>query len=57
MLELPLSALRAGYERRRLLRRGVPFRTDVYVVGERRHLGRDGADARRPARRLPDDLA
>ncbi len=26
--------LRAGYERRRLLRRGVPFRTDVYVVGE-----------------------
>ena len=34
VLELPLRALRDGYERRRLLRRGVPFRTDVYVVGE-----------------------
>ena len=33
-MEVPLRALRAGYERRRLLRRGVPFRTDVYVVGE-----------------------
>ena len=28
------ATLRAGYERRRLMRRGVPFRTDVYVVGE-----------------------
>ena len=34
VMEVPLSALRAGYERRRLLRRGVPFRTDVYVVGD-----------------------
>ena len=34
VLELPLRALRAGYERRRLLRRGIPFRTDVYVVGD-----------------------
>jgi 8-oxo-dGTP pyrophosphatase MutT (NUDIX family) len=34
VLELPLSALRDGYGRRRLLRRGVPFRTDTYVVGE-----------------------
>jgi 8-oxo-dGTP pyrophosphatase MutT (NUDIX family) len=34
VLELPLRAVRDGYERRRLLRRGVPFRTDVYVVGE-----------------------
>jgi len=34
VLELSLSDLRAGYGRRRLLRRGVPFRTDVYVVGE-----------------------
>jgi 8-oxo-dGTP pyrophosphatase MutT (NUDIX family) len=29
VLELPLHRLRAGYARRRLLRRGVPFRTDV----------------------------
>jgi 8-oxo-dGTP pyrophosphatase MutT (NUDIX family) len=34
VLELPLAELRAGYDRRRLLRRGVPFRTDTYVVGE-----------------------
>ena len=33
-----------GLRRRRLLRRGVPFRTDTYVVGERPHLGRDGPD-------------
>ena len=34
VLELGLRDLRAGYGRRRMLRRGVPFRTDVYVVGE-----------------------
>ena len=34
VLELSLADLRAGYGRRRLLRRGVPFRTDVYCVGE-----------------------
>jgi 8-oxo-dGTP pyrophosphatase MutT (NUDIX family) len=34
VLELRLADLRDGYERRRLTRRGVPFRTDVYVVGE-----------------------
>jgi 8-oxo-dGTP pyrophosphatase MutT (NUDIX family) len=34
VLELSLGDLRAGYGRRRLVRRGVPFRTDVYVVGE-----------------------
>ena len=34
ILEFPLSALRAGFDRRRMLRRGVPFRTDVYVVEE-----------------------
>jgi 8-oxo-dGTP pyrophosphatase MutT (NUDIX family) len=34
VLELSLRDLRAGYGRQRLLRRGVPFRTDVYVVGD-----------------------
>ena len=34
VLELPLSQLRAGYRRQRLLRRGVPIRTDTYVVGD-----------------------
>ncbi len=34
VLELPLTRLRDGYGRRRLHRRGVPFRTDVYVVDD-----------------------
>jgi 8-oxo-dGTP pyrophosphatase MutT (NUDIX family) len=34
VIELPLAAVRAGYARRRLIRRGVPIRTDTYVVGE-----------------------
>lgn len=34
VLELSLSDLRAGFARQRLMRRGVPFRTDTYVVGE-----------------------
>jgi 8-oxo-dGTP pyrophosphatase MutT (NUDIX family) len=33
VLELALDDLLAGYGRRRLLRRGVPIRTDTYVVG------------------------
>jgi 8-oxo-dGTP pyrophosphatase MutT (NUDIX family) len=32
--ELPLSALLGGYARRRLVRRGLPIRTDTYLVGE-----------------------
>jgi 8-oxo-dGTP pyrophosphatase MutT (NUDIX family) len=32
VLELPLAALLAGYARRRLIRRGIPIRTDTYVV-------------------------
>ena len=34
VLELSLADLRAGYGRQRLVRRGMPFRTDVYVVDE-----------------------
>ncbi len=34
VLELRLDDLRAGYGRRRLIRRGVPFRTDTYVVDD-----------------------
>jgi 8-oxo-dGTP pyrophosphatase MutT (NUDIX family) len=34
VIELPLDELLAGYGRRRLVRRGVPIRTDTYVVGE-----------------------
>jgi 8-oxo-dGTP pyrophosphatase MutT (NUDIX family) len=32
VLELPLDAVRKGYARRRLVRRGMPFRTDTYEV-------------------------
>jgi 8-oxo-dGTP pyrophosphatase MutT (NUDIX family) len=34
LIELPLRALRAGYGRRRLTRRGLPIRTDTYLVGD-----------------------
>jgi 8-oxo-dGTP pyrophosphatase MutT (NUDIX family) len=34
VLELSAADLRTGAARRRMLRRGVPFRTDTYVVGE-----------------------
>jgi 8-oxo-dGTP pyrophosphatase MutT (NUDIX family) len=34
VIEPSLLELRAGYERRRLLRRGVPFMADTYAVGE-----------------------
>jgi 8-oxo-dGTP pyrophosphatase MutT (NUDIX family) len=34
VLELPLAALLAGYARRRLIRRGVPIRTDTYLVAD-----------------------
>ncbi len=34
VLELPLAAIRSGYARRRLVRRGIPLRTDTYVVGD-----------------------
>ena len=34
VLELSLEDLRAGYGRRRLLRRGLPVRTETYVVGD-----------------------
>jgi 8-oxo-dGTP pyrophosphatase MutT (NUDIX family) len=34
VLELSVPDLRAGYQRKRLLRRGVPFRTDVFEVGD-----------------------
>jgi 8-oxo-dGTP pyrophosphatase MutT (NUDIX family) len=34
VIELPLRELLAGYGRRRLVRRGLPIRTDTYLVGE-----------------------
>jgi 8-oxo-dGTP pyrophosphatase MutT (NUDIX family) len=34
VLELALEDVRAGYGRRRVVRRGMPFRTDTYQVGD-----------------------
>jgi 8-oxo-dGTP pyrophosphatase MutT (NUDIX family) len=34
VIELSFAELREGYGRRRLLRRGLPIRTDTYLVGE-----------------------
>lgn len=34
VIELALPDLIAGYDRRRLVRRGIPIRTDTYVVGD-----------------------
>ena len=56
VLELSLDDLRAGYERRRLLRRGVPFRTDVYVVGEDLIWGATARMVGDLLERLPEEL-
>lgn len=34
VIELRLSELRAGYAKRRLIRRGVPFRTATFAVDD-----------------------
>jgi 8-oxo-dGTP pyrophosphatase MutT (NUDIX family) len=35
VIELSVPALAAGYARKRLVRRGLPIRTDTYTVGDR----------------------
>ena len=49
VLEFKLDDLVAGHSIKRLVRRGMAFKTDVYEVGDAHGLGRDGADPRRPA--------
>jgi 8-oxo-dGTP pyrophosphatase MutT (NUDIX family) len=56
VLELPLHGLRAGYARRRLLRRGVPFRTDVYCVDQHLIWGATARIVADLLERVPDDL-
>ncbi len=34
IIEVPLSVLSGGYGRRRLIRRGIPFVTDTYELGD-----------------------
>jgi 8-oxo-dGTP pyrophosphatase MutT (NUDIX family) len=56
VLELPLRRLREGYARRRLLRRGVPFRTDVYCVDEHLIWGATARIVADLLERVPADL-
>jgi 8-oxo-dGTP pyrophosphatase MutT (NUDIX family) len=56
VLEFPLHRLREGYARRRLLRRGVPFRTDVYCVGEHLIWGATARIVADLLERVPADL-
>jgi len=56
VLELALDDLREGYARRRLMRRGVPFRTDVYVVGDHLIWGATARMLGDLLDRLPEDL-
>jgi 8-oxo-dGTP pyrophosphatase MutT (NUDIX family) len=56
VLEFSVTALRDGYARKRLLRRGVPFRTDVYVVGDHLIWGATARMLGDLLERLPEDL-
>jgi 8-oxo-dGTP pyrophosphatase MutT (NUDIX family) len=56
VLELPLRRLRDGYARRRLLRRGVPFRTDVYCVDQHLIWGATARIVADLLARIPADL-
>ncbi len=60
VLELPLSALRAGFGKRRLIRRGLPIRTDTYEVGDHLIWGATArmlSDLMRRVNPLLDELA
>jgi 8-oxo-dGTP pyrophosphatase MutT (NUDIX family) len=56
VLEFSLSELREGYGRQRMLRRGVPFRTDVYVVGDHLIWGATARMLSDLLERVPPDL-
>jgi 8-oxo-dGTP pyrophosphatase MutT (NUDIX family) len=56
VLEFALDDLRDGYARRRLIRRGVPFRTDVYLVGEHLIWGATARMLGDLLERLPESL-
>ncbi|MCW3015718.1 MAG: CoA pyrophosphatase [Solirubrobacterales bacterium] len=56
VLELPLAGLRDGYARQRLVRRGIPFRTDVYVMREHLVWGATARMLGDLLERLPPEL-
>jgi 8-oxo-dGTP pyrophosphatase MutT (NUDIX family) len=57
VLELPLEAVRAAHGERRLVRKGVPFRTDTYEVGEHLIWGATARMVRDLLARLPRPAA
>ena len=57
VIEPSLTELREGYGRQRIVRRGIPLRTDVYVVGEDIIWGATARMVGDLLDRLPDDLA
>jgi 8-oxo-dGTP pyrophosphatase MutT (NUDIX family) len=56
VLEFPLARLREGFGRRRLLRRGVPFRTDVYEVDDQLIWGATARILGDLLERIPSEL-
>ncbi len=56
ILEFPVPVLRASYGRRRLVRRGVPFRTDTYVVDDHLIWGATARILGDLLERLPPEL-
>lgn len=56
VLELSLAALRDGYERRRIERRGMTFETDAYVVDDHFVWGATGRMLADLFERLPPEL-
>jgi 8-oxo-dGTP pyrophosphatase MutT (NUDIX family) len=57
VLEFPLPELRSSFARRRLVRRGIPFKTDTYVVGDHLIWGATARMLSELLERLPPPLA
>jgi 8-oxo-dGTP pyrophosphatase MutT (NUDIX family) len=55
VLELRLDDVRAGYARKRLVRRGIAFRTDTYTVGEDLIWGATGRIVADLLERIPQE--
>lgn len=56
ILELDLDRLQAGYERRRLIRHGIPLQTDAYAVDDHLVWGATARMLGDLLARMPDDL-
>lgn len=56
VFEFDLAELQASYERRRLVRRGIPFLTDAYTIDDQVVWGATGRMLRDLFTRIPEDL-